>query len=212
MRSVRPFTFGIFAACLWLWSCSGAQAPGGAANPGGGAVGGSGSSLGSGGAAQPMDSGFSGPQKDIHNIHYLIRDGKARVLCQAGEKSKVRYEGFLINQKPSGEAYPAVGFLGLTDATAGKFLVTRSLSEEGKMGYFQTEMKVSSPLGVSFDWKQAYDGPLETLLDFEAPEGFSIVIPVEPKPELAVEQGPRAEQPCLEKTFEFGIPQEAAAE
>jgi len=212
MRSAHPFTLGILAVCLWLWGCAGAQAPGGAANPSGGAVGG-GSPLGSGGAAQPMDTGFSGPQKDIHNIHYVIRDGRAKVLCQAGEgHSKVRIEGFLLSQMPSGETYSAVGFLRITDKLAGRYLVTHTSADADKHGFFKTELKVDSGLQVGFDYKLSHEGPLDTLLPVEESQGPSIVIPVEPKPELAVEQGPRADQPCIEKTFEFGIPQEAAAE
>lgn len=172
---------------------------------------GGGSPLGSGGAAQPMDSGFSGPQKDIHNIHYVIRDGRAKVLCEAGEgHSKVRIEGFLLSQMPSGETYSAVGFLRITDKLAGRSLVTRTSMEADQHGFFQTELKVASGLQVGFDYKQSYEGPLDTLLPVEESQGPSIVIPVEPKPKLAIEQGPRADQPCIEKTFEFGIPQEAA--
>ncbi|MCC7344307.1 MAG: hypothetical protein IT573_05165 [Deltaproteobacteria bacterium] len=204
---------GILAVCLWLWGCAGAQAPGGAANPGGGTVGGGGSPLGSGGAAQPMDSGFSGPQKDIHNIHYVIRDGRAKVLCQAGEgRSKVSLEGFLLSQMPSGETYSAVGFLRITDKLAGRYLVTHTSADADKHGFFQAELKVDSGLQIGFDYKQSYEGPLDTLLPVEESQGLSIVLTVVPKPELAVEQGPRADLPCIEKTPEFGIPQEAAAE
>lgn len=214
MRRVALSTISILATCLGLWACSGASSPGGAAGPGGGPVGGGTSTLGGGGgAAQPMDSSFSGPQKDIANIHYVIRDARARVLCQSGEgQSKVSFEGFLISQLPSGETYSAVGFLRITDKIAGNYQVTRTSMEQENHGFFKTELKVASGLQVAFDYKQSYEGPLDKLLPLEESPGLSIVIPVEPKPELVVEQGPRADQPCIEKTFEFGKVQEADGE
>lgn len=180
-------------------ACAGVQGPSGATNSAGGPLGGDGvSPAGSGAAAQPMDTGFSGPKKDIDSLHYVVRDGKALVLCRSGEGlSKLRFEGTLASQLPSGETTTATAPLRLTDPAAGHFLVTQTSMEIESFGYFRVEFKAGSAEVVRFDVPQNYSGPLDTILPLESL--FSIIVPVEFSPNLIVEEGPSASLPCLEK-------------